>query len=310
MDNHLQIIAFTVIVGTLTRFIMLKLDYRQYPTYPHGALTHLSLGFIAAALGSIAIPALIEQEYTAVTFLALAAQQFREIRNMERETLSKLESAELVPRGDEFIEGIAKAFEARNYLVILVAIFTSIATWLLNQRFGIWWAYLGGLSLAVVLIFIVLRYMEGKVISDIADVDEGQIRFDKANLFVDDTHIMNLGLEEAKEIIKEKGMGVVIKPKEKDGVPILANVGQRQAIAHLASTLMGVHKETDSAEFTPMVRRNLEDGSVALIIVPTHGDIEDLIDAVERTPVLESAVSKPSAAGINKDNKTRKKGDF
>lgn len=310
MDNHLQIIAFTVGVGTLARLVMLKLDYRQYPSYPHGALIHLSLGFIAAALGSIAIPALIEQEYAAVTFLALAAQQFREIRNMERETLSRLEPAELVPRGDEFIEGIARAFEARNYLVILVTIFTSITTWLINERFGIWWAYLGGLALAVVLIYMALRFMEGKIISDIADVDEGQIRFEQANLFVDNTHIMNLGLEEAKEIILKKGMGIVIKPKDKDGVPVLANVGQRQAIAHLSSTLMGVHKETDSAEYTPMVRRNLEDGSVALIIVPTHGNVEDLIDAVERTPVLESAISKPSAAGMNRDNKLRKKGDY
>lgn len=303
MENHLQIIAFTTLVGTLARYIMLKLDYRQYPTYPHGALAHLSLGFIAAALGSVAIPALIEQDYAAVTFLALAAQQFREIRNMERETLSQIEPAELVPKGVEFIEGIAKAFEARNYLVILIAIFTSATTWLINERFGIWWAFLGGLAFAVIATFLALRYMEGKRIMDIADVDEGEVRFDDANLFVDDTHIMNLGTEESKEIILEKALGVVIKPKDKDGVPILANVGQRQAIAHIASTLLGVHKETDSPEFTPMVRRNIDDGSVALILVPTHGVMEDLIDAVERTPVLESAVSKPSSAGIYNNSK-------
>ncbi len=302
MENHIQIIAFTVFVGTIARGIMLKLDYRQYPTYPHGALAHLSLGFIAAALGSVAIPALIEKDFAAVTFLALAAQQFREIRNIERETLSKLEPAELVPRGDEFIEGIAKAFEARNYLVILVTIFTSTVTWLLNERFGLWWAYLGGLAFAVIMLFIAFKFMEGKRIMDIADVDEGKVRFDKANLFVDDIHIMNLGFEESKEIIEKHALGVVIKPKDKDAVPTLANVGQRQAIAHIASTLMGIYKETDSAEFSPMARRNLEDGSIALIIVPTHGDIEDLIDAVERTPVLESALSKPSAAGMVRKN--------
>ncbi|QNO13533.1 YIEGIA domain-containing protein [Alkalicella caledoniensis] len=298
MENHIQIIAFTVVVGTLARFMMLKLDYRQYPTYPHGALAHLSLGFIAAGLGSVAIPALIEKDFAAVTFLALAAQQFRDIRNIERETLSKLENAELVPRGPDFIEGVARAFEARNYLVILVTIFTSAVTWLINERFGIWWAYLGGLAFAIILVFLAIRYMEGKRIIDIADVDEGRVHFDKANLFVDDIHIMNLGIIESKEIIEKRALGVIIRPKDKDAVPILANVGQRQALVHIASKLMGIHKEVDSAEFTPMARRDLDKGTIALIIVPTHGDIEDLIDAVERTPVLESAISKPSAAGI------------
>ena len=303
MENHIQIIAFTALAGTLARFLMLKLDYRQYPTYPHGALTHLSLGFIAAALGSVAIPALIEKDFAAVTFLALAAQQFREIRNIERETLSKLEGAELVPRGQDFIEGVARAFEARNYLVILVTIFTSAVTWLLNENFGIWWAYLGGLAFAVVLVYLSIRVMEGKRIIDIADVDEGRVHFEGANLFVDDIHIMNLGLQESKDIIEKQALGVVLRPKNSDAVPTLANVGQRQAIVHIASKLMGIHKEVDSPEFTPMARRNLDNGTIAMLIVPTHGNIEDLIDAVERTPVLESAISKPSASGVVRINK-------
>ncbi|HBK52913.1 MAG TPA: hypothetical protein DDZ44_03100, partial [Syntrophomonas wolfei] len=62
-------------------------------------------------------PAIAKPDYVAVTFLALAAQQFREIRNMERETLSKLEESKLIPRGPDYIEGIARVFEARNYLV-------------------------------------------------------------------------------------------------------------------------------------------------------------------------------------------------
>lgn len=76
-------------IGTISRIVLLKNDYRNYPGYPHGYVTHISLGFIAAALGAVAVPALVEKEYTAVTFLALAAQQFREIRNMERESLKK-----------------------------------------------------------------------------------------------------------------------------------------------------------------------------------------------------------------------------
>lgn len=93
---------------------MLRTDYRNYPSYPHGYIIHLSLGAIAASLAAIALPALLEEEYTAVTFLVLCAQQFRDIRNMERETLMKLEENTLVPRGLDYIEGIAKVFESRQ----------------------------------------------------------------------------------------------------------------------------------------------------------------------------------------------------
>src|ERR1700688_3740409 len=88
-----------VIFGVLARILMLRTDYRQYPTYPHGRIIHLSLGAIAAALGAVAVPSLLNKEYTAVTFLALAAQQFRDVRRMERETLTKLDELELVSRG-------------------------------------------------------------------------------------------------------------------------------------------------------------------------------------------------------------------
>lgn len=41
---------------------------------------------------------------------------------MERETLLKLEENELVQRGVDYVEEIARTFEARNYLTIFTAI--------------------------------------------------------------------------------------------------------------------------------------------------------------------------------------------
>ena len=76
-SNYLQAILNGVALGVLIRYFLLKRDYRQYPSYPHGVITHLSMAFIASVIGAIAIPALMEEEYTAVTFLALAATQFR-----------------------------------------------------------------------------------------------------------------------------------------------------------------------------------------------------------------------------------------
>ncbi|MDD4335713.1 MAG: YIEGIA domain-containing protein, partial [Desulfotomaculaceae bacterium] len=128
MPQYLVVITAGILAGTLSRFILLRSDYRQYPGYPHGYLSHLLLGFIASALGAVAVPAVMAPEYTAVTFLALAAQQFREIRDMERRTLESLERTELIKRGLDYIEGIARTFEARNYLVMGTAFATSLAT--------------------------------------------------------------------------------------------------------------------------------------------------------------------------------------
>ncbi len=65
-------ISFGISFGFISRLLMLRTDYRQYPTYPHGKIIHISLGVIAAALGAVAIPALLNKNYTAVTFLSFS----------------------------------------------------------------------------------------------------------------------------------------------------------------------------------------------------------------------------------------------
>ena len=106
MDKYLIVIVCGVVAGFLSRWIMLRSDYRHYPTYPHGQLIHLALGFIAASLGAVAVPAIMKPDYTAVTFLVLAAQQFRDVRNMERENLSKLEETKLIRRGMTILKAL------------------------------------------------------------------------------------------------------------------------------------------------------------------------------------------------------------
>ena len=119
MNGFMSPIIVGIVAGVIIRLFMLRSDYRQYPTYLHGKIIHIALGVIAAGLGSIIVPALMQKDYTAITFLTIAASQFREVRNMERNTLTGLDDYELVKRGNTYIEGIAIAFEGRNYLVIL-----------------------------------------------------------------------------------------------------------------------------------------------------------------------------------------------
>jgi len=286
MDRLLTAIALGVILGTAARYFMLRSDYRQYPTYPHGMVIHLSLGLIAAFLGAAAFPALVEKEFTAVTFLALAAQQFREVRSIERTMLEGLEKSELVPRGPDYVEGIARVFEARNYLVILIALLVSGVTVYSTVLLALASGFLG--------ILVANQFMRGQTIKDIARVRGGEVRFEGPDLFVENIHFMNLGTEEARKTVLERGLGIVIEPFDDNARATLANTGQRQAIAHDAAAQLGVYRDVDTPEFMPIVRRNLDTGRIGLIILPIEKDIESLIKAVKGVPVLESAMQKPT----------------
>jgi len=279
-------IVLGLLFGIVGRFVMLKTDYRQYPTYPHGGIIHIALGIIAAGLGSIAVPALFEEEYAAITFLALAAQQFRDVRNMERNTLNELDSMEMVSRGKTYIEGIAMAFEGRNYLVIFTSFVTSLTVLLVN-----WWA---GVIVGCVAIFICIYYKSGKQIARIADIKPAQVRFEGPNLFVDDIHIMNVGVKASQELIKKRGIGFMVTPKNLDSAVTLSNLGQRQAMLHDLSVGLGIYRDAGNPSLVPLTRRNINDGRVAVFFLPQIHNVEQGIRVLSRVPVLENAVRIPS----------------
>ncbi|MGI6126440.1 MAG: YIEGIA family protein [Planifilum sp.] len=291
LELYTQAVIAGLVVGFLARIRMLRTDYRQYPTYPHGQVIHLSLGLIAAALGAVAVPALLDRDYTAVTFLTLAAQQFREVRNMERETLSKMDQMELVPRGGSYIEGIAMVFEGRNYLVIFSAFITSLAViiggWVSGTVAGMFMIWLSG------------RLRSGKYLGDIAEVTEGTLRFEGPNLYVDDIYLMNVGLVDDQERIQQFGLGIIITPKDKDSRVTISNIGQRQAILHDVSAIMGVYRDTGEPGLVPLSKRDLKDGRLGLLLLPQERDLQRTIEVIKRVPVLEGAVRMPTESGGN-----------
>lgn len=285
MSGYVTAIILAIAMGFLDRLYLLCSDYRNYPSYPHGYIIHLSLGAIAASLAAIAIPAILEKEYTAITFLVLCAQQFRDIRNMERETLLKLEQTQLVPRGADYIEGIAKVFEARNYLVMLVALVTCGGAIFIN----LW----GGIFLGIAMIALSKYLMSGKTIGQVAEISEGKLSFQGPLLMVEDIVIMNVGEEAVKEKILKEGVGVILKPKNADARASLNNLGQRQAILHDIAVLVGSKAEIGEPAFTPMARKNVDTGAIGIYFLPNERDVNCLLKAVSRTPLLESAILKP-----------------
>jgi uncharacterized protein len=286
MNEYTIPIIFGITIGTLTRIYMLRTDYRQYPTYLHGKIIHTALGFIAAGLGSVAIPSILNEEFTAITFLTLAASQFREVRNMERNTLTELDSYEMVPRGKTYIEGIAIAFESRNYLVI----FTSLVSVLGYLLFNIW----VGLIFAFIALMISRVLMSGGKIGEIVDVEYVKPRFDGAGLYIDNIYIMNIGLPQRQEEVLKYGMGFILKPKNFNARSTIANLGQRQAILHDVSTALGVYRDSGTPALVPLAKRDLNDGRVGVFVLPQEKNIDKALKIIGAVPTLENAIRMPT----------------
>ncbi|KAB3533262.1 hypothetical protein F8153_01070 [Alkaliphilus serpentinus] len=294
MSTNFLMIIIALLMGTMARVSMMRVDYRQYPTYPQAYLSHFTLGIIAAALGAVAIPAIASKEYVAVTFLALAAQHFRDVRNLERQSLDNIEITELVPRGTAYIEDIAKAFEARNYIAILTALATSTGIYL-GDYFHLSIILQGfiGVIVGYSTLFLLIRMLRGKAIEDIAEVKEATIAFDGPLLTLAGVPVINIGLKASREIYLNNGKAVEIIPKDSYGRAILANLGQRQALQHNAATQLGIRRDIDEPDFSPIARINPETGSIVMALIPIDSDIEDFITVVRRTPILESSKKKP-----------------
>ncbi|WP_165996335.1 MULTISPECIES: YIEGIA family protein [Bacillales] len=286
MNEYTISILFGVIAGTLARIYMFRTDYRQYPTYPHGMIIHLALGFIAASLGSLVVPSIMEQEFTAVTFLTLAASQFREVRNMERKTLTEMDSLELVPRGASYIEGIAVTFEGRNYLVIFISFVTSFAYLAINL-----WA---GLVAAFLAFLVARKYMTGSKLGKIANIEQKEVTFDGAGLYVDNIYIMNIGIPARQQEILQHGIGFTISPKNFDARMTIGNLGQRQAILHDLAISLGVYRDSGTPALVPLIKRDLDDGRIGVFILPQNKNVDLAMKVISQVPTLENAIRMPT----------------
>ena len=275
-------IGLGIVVGTIARAITLVVDYRQTPTYPDGQFIHLFAGFIAAALGAVAIPALLEKDYAAFTFLALAVQHFRDIRKMEQESLDNLELSGYARRGDAYIDGISKTYEARNYISMISSMIASSVV-LLMESLPRALAVITAAALGMLSVFLLKRITRGKRVGDISIVRQGKIQIQGSNLFVDDVYVTGAaGSPVARELFLQQGLGVVITPKKEQFRATLENAGQRQAILYEAASTLGV-------KTYQYVKRSVEQDKMVIALVPVDRDIGRMIAAIQNTPVLENS---------------------
>ncbi|MBF0706800.1 YIEGIA domain-containing protein (plasmid) [Alkalihalobacillus hwajinpoensis] len=298
--SDLTIILVAILTGFVSRLVTLKEDYRQYPSYPNGYMIHLVTGFIASALGAVALPALLSKNYVAVTFLTVAVQQFRDVRKTEKESLESLEQTEYTYRGSAYIDGIAKTFEARNYLCLIVALVTSSFILFLSKftQLQLWVNVLTGMIVGFFVLYLLIRFSKGKTIGDIASVKPGNVEVKGSELFVDGIYVSNLlGTENAETLVKNECMAVVIYPNEEHFRITLDNYGQRRAALFEATRALGIKRY----HFT---RKDYEKGRVIIALVPLKPDIKAFVEVVEKCPLLESAKKSHNVM------KTKLKGDI
>jgi uncharacterized membrane protein YeaQ/YmgE (transglycosylase-associated protein family) len=278
---YLYFIIVPVLCGTISRYLTLIVDYRQYPTYPNGYLIHLVTGFISSGIGAIAIPALLERNFEAVTFLMLATEQFREVRRIEKESLQALDDVEHVFRGEAYIDGIAKTFEARNYFSLLVAFATSLIMHIVPHNLllvNITCGVIGGF----VTLNILKNFSKGKSVEDIAEIKLAKITVKNSELYVDDIFVTNhLGTDSSRELIQTSGIASIIYPKERHFNRILDHHGQTQAIIFEVCRALGVKRY----HYT---KRDYKTGRIAVVMVPIIHDENAFIETIKKTPLLES----------------------
>ncbi len=289
MNHYTFPILLGMLVGIITRLIMLKTDTRQYPTRLHGKIVHIAMGFIAAILGAVAIPSIMKKDFSALTFLTLAASQFRDVRNMERNTLQQLDGFELVPRGSTYIEGIALVFESRNYLAMMASFVTTFAYFAFNSP-------IAGVIAGIASFFVAKALMSGSRLQDIVEIEHVPLRFDGAGLYIDNIYIMNIGLPARQKEIMQYGMGFLLKPKSMDANITLSNLGQRQAILHDVAVGLGVVRDSGTPALVPLAKRDLNDGRIGVFVLPQEQDVKKAIQVIGNVPTLENAIRLSSEA--------------
>lgn len=296
----------TTIIGVISRMLILRLVNKQQPTQPQDYIEQLILSIIASALGAVAYPALLDKEFSALTFLAIGIQQFQDVAQEEKTTLTNIDTVELSPRGPTYIEDISRNYEVRNYLSLFTSLFASVAFILCHRKFN--WNMLmctGAACVAGAIVgFIFKKILTLKSIGDVSDVEMVDIEFDGPLLKVDGVMIANIGLETSRQRYIEKGVGIKIIPNDMRGAGIITDLGQKSAILHDLYIHMGVDRDVDEPEFISIAKTNLNDNSVVFAFIPLVKDINLIKQSIKSTPIIQNAKGNYNA--YSKDAKVIK----
>ncbi|MBS5786558.1 MAG: YIEGIA domain-containing protein [Clostridioides difficile] len=289
-----QSLLVSVVIGILCRGLVLVVKNKQYPSRPQDYLEQIISSGLSAALGAIVLPAILDKEYAALTFFAIAIQQFQGLADQERITLKNTDSEEVVPKGDAYVEEIASTYESRSYISLFSALAASVAYIGVFRRFdaGFLVCTVSAIVAGAIVGLIFRKYLKRKSVGDIAHVVPANIVLDGPLLKVNDTVITNLGLEDSKKKYIEKGLAIEIKPISKEMFGIINDLGQRQAIIHNMYIHLGIDKDTDEFDIVALSKVDTKNKTIVIPYVPILKDIDVMINSAKSTPILEISKSK------------------
>ena len=283
-------------LGILCRWLVLRVTDQQYPSRPQDYLEQIIISGLAASLGAIAFPALIDKEFSALTFFAVAIQQFQGISQEEKIAIENIDNSEVVPKGAAYIEEISSTYESRSYISLFSSLVASIIYIYFARAFKLGFlpcTILATIGAAIVG-FIFRRYLRRNSIGDIADVVEAKINFDGPILKVNDVYIDNIGLEDTRNKYKKEGIAIEIISKDMKAYGIISDIGQRQAILHNLYIHFGINKDVDERDLLAVTKIDLEKNTVVIPYLPLVKDMGELINVVKSAPILEMAKGKQS----------------
>jgi hypothetical protein len=278
--------------GVLVRLILLRKDYRHYPGYPAGTVGQVTVAFFAAVIGGAFFPALVAKEYQAATFLVLAATQFTGLRKVEVAKLESIEKLTLVQRGTSYIQGIAQEFEERNYLVMGVAVVTALASSIAKTEFGDFWPWVVGGGIGIIAIIVAYFVKSGPELGDVCTAELVPLTFKEGSLlYAGPVMLMEVGLPKARERYVKDGVGIVLTPTTPRGAGAIWDLGQRQAIVYNLYEIIGTKTDIGYGERIPICRMDLPEGTgkAGICLLPVANDPDRILEAVRRTPLLETA---------------------
>lgn len=284
-------------IGVLCRGLVLRVTDKQYPSRPQDYLEQIIISGLSASLGAIAFPALIDKEFSALTFFAVAIQQFQGLSKEEKITIENIDNQEVVPKGAAYIEEIASTYESRSYISLFSALVASVIYIYFARAYKLTFlpctilATIGGAIVGLIF----RKYLRRDSIGDIADVVEAKISFEGPILKVNDVFINNIGLEDTRSKYLKDGIAIEIIPKDLKAYGIISDLGQRQAMLHNLFIHFGINKDIDEKDLLATSKINLEKNTVVIPYLPLVKDMDELIKVIKSTPILEVSKGKQSA---------------
>lgn len=275
-----------ILVGLAGRFALMRAGWHEYPTEPHGRIIHGFLGAVAAVLGSLGVASLLTANVTAAVFLAIGGAQFHAVRDLERKLLIQVDKGATIKRGPLYIEGIATAFEARNFLIVLSSAVACLGAAKVGPLYG---AVLGLLT-----VWLTLPLAKGKVIGDIADVTPLDVQAADGETRAGGTLLWTF-----RGAPPTAALALSLQARDIEAWATLQVPGQRQALMH--DLTLGVGLAGDGNGAWPVVRVDHAGRRLIVATVPDRDvELQAVAGFARQMPVLELALRRPALALVRR----------